>query len=62
MADVSDEKIYDKMEAHLKQFGEKGSFFLGSYANIARNQAVDGNGLAQNFALLKQARLIRVAN
>ena len=54
--EVSAEEIYDKMEAHLKNVGEKTAFYYGSYASVARNQAVDGAGLAHNFALLKQVR------
>ena len=56
MPEISSDQMRDKMEAHLKDMGEKTAFFNGAYTTIARNQAVDGRGLAQNFALLKQVR------
>jgi hypothetical protein len=51
---VDSDKLRHLFENHVKENGVKKAFFFGSYSNIARTQAVERAGLAENYDILRQ--------
>ena len=52
--EVDTDQLRTLFEHHVKEHGVKKAFFFGSYSNIARTQAVECGGLAENYDVLKQ--------
>jgi hypothetical protein len=54
---VDNDQLKELLEKHVKENGAKKAFFFGVYASIARTEAVQCAGLAENYDVLKQVCL-----
>lgn len=51
---VDHDQLKELLDKHVKENGVKKAFFWGVYGAIARAEAVQCSGLAENYDILKQ--------